>query len=161
MRHAKSEPFATEDRVRSLTPRGHRDAAEAGAWLHARGVAPDHALVSSAVRTRETWADLAAALDSRLEPRYEDALYAGGTDTAMECLRAVPEDRRAVLFIGHNPTAGTLVQLLNDGAGDAAALRAASAGFPTSAVAVLTVTGDWADLELGSARITAVHVGRG
>ena len=34
-------------------------------------------------------------------------------------------------------------------------------GFPTSAVAVFSYDGAWADLDEGSARLEAFHVGRG
>jgi phosphohistidine phosphatase len=53
-----------------------------------------------------------------------------------------------------------LVHLLDDGSADPEAFAEISAGFPTCAVAVLDVPGQWADLEIAGARIAAYHVGR-
>ena len=59
MRHAKAEQGGPSDFERQLTDRGMADAAAAGTWLAERGVVPDHALVSAAVRTQQTWEALA------------------------------------------------------------------------------------------------------
>jgi phosphohistidine phosphatase len=55
MRHSKAEQSGPSDFERELTDRGVLDATEAGQWLASRGIEPDQALVSSAVRTRQTW----------------------------------------------------------------------------------------------------------
>ena len=60
MRHAKSswaDP-GQRDFDRPLNARGVRSAPLLGAWLRERGHVPDAALVSTARRTRETWAGL-------------------------------------------------------------------------------------------------------
>ncbi len=59
MRHAKAEPYAETDADRELTRRGHDDAAEVGRFLADIGIRPDSALVSSALRTRQTWEHVA------------------------------------------------------------------------------------------------------
>jgi phosphohistidine phosphatase len=64
------------------------------------------------------------------------------------------------MIVGHNPTMAHLVHLLDDGTADAEAFAEISAGFPTSAIAVLDVGTSWADLEVAGARISAFHVGR-
>ena len=61
-RHAKSDwddPML-DDHDRPLNKRGQRSAAELGEWLHSRGYEPDEVLCSTALRTRETWAPVAA-----------------------------------------------------------------------------------------------------
>ena len=71
MRHAKAEQSGPTDYERELSDRGVVDATEAGQWLANRGVEPDQALVSAAVRTEQTWEavdegggwDLEATLD--------------------------------------------------------------------------------------------------
>jgi len=70
-------------------------------------------------------------------------------------------DAGTVLLIGHNPTMAYLVHLLDDGSADADLFARVSAGFPTSALAVLDVPCSWSDLDVGGARITGFHVGRG
>src|SRR4051812_25496488 len=55
MRHAKAVQSGPSDLERQLTDRGVVDATEAGQWLAGRGIEPHQALVSSAVRTQQTW----------------------------------------------------------------------------------------------------------
>ena len=64
-------------------------------------------------------------------------------------------------MIGHNPTMAYLAQLLDDGMGDPAAMADMTGGFPTCALTIFEYDGEWADLDLGSARVAAFHVGRG
>lgn len=161
MRHAKAEQDAPTDAERPLAPRGHDDAAAAGRWLAAQGVRPDAALVSAAVRTRETFEAVSAAAGWSLAPQLEQALYAADTDAAIDLVRLVDDDVRTLLVVGHNPTMGSLALLLDDGTGDADAADVAAQGFPTSALAVFSYEGSWADLASTTASLTASHVGRG
>ncbi|GAB2453201.1 histidine phosphatase family protein [Nocardioides hungaricus] len=161
MRHAKAEQGGPTDFDRPLAERGHRDAAEAGAWLAGEGVEPEHALVSAARRTRETWAALADGGGWDLEPDYDRGLYAAEPATAVDLISLVDEEVRTLVVIGHNPTMAYLAQLLGDGAGDPELEGKLLSGFPTSATAVFEYAGAWADLAEGSARLAAFHVGRG
>jgi phosphohistidine phosphatase len=160
MRHAKAEAVAVTDHARRLTERGRRDAAEAGRWALAQGLLPDHVLVSSAARADETWSAFREAAGLDVEADLDPGLYAAGPDTALAVLRSVRPDATTVMVVGHNPTMAQLVHLLDDGTADAAAFAELSTGLATSAVAVLEVSGAWADLDIGTARIAAVHVGR-
>lgn len=160
MRHAKAEPFAASDHARVLTDRGHGDAAEAGSWLRELGAVPDHAVVSTAARTRETWADLLGTSGAAAEVSFDDAVYHGGVDEALEALQAVPEHASTVIFVGHNPTAAYLSHHLDDGDGDEAAISGLLGGFPTSAVVVFDIEVDWAQLGAESGRVVAFHAPR-
>ena len=161
MRHAKAEQGGRTDFERVLTDRGHADAAEAGAWLAAQGFAPDHALVSAAARTRETWASLADGAGWSLEADYDRGLYSAEPATAMDLISMVDDAVGSLVVIGHNPTMAYLAQLLGDGEGDPAIEGELLAGFPTSATAVFAYDGAWADLSEGAARLVGYHVGRG
>lgn len=161
MRHAKAEQHGPTDFDRPLADRGHRDAAAAGVWLVGEGFEPDHALVSAALRTQETWAALAAAADWDLDAEIDRGLYAAGPDTALDLVREVEDDVRRLLVVGHNPTIAVLAQLLDDGDGDPDLAEEMMSGYPTGAVAVFEVDGSWADLEEGGARLVGFHVGRG
>lgn len=161
MRHAKAEGFAVDDHARALTGRGRRDAVEAGLWLASAEVVPDHVFVSSAVRTMNTWESLSHGLRASAEVAVDDALYSAGPESALEVLRTAPLDASCVLFVGHNPTAAYLANVLDDGRPDATAFRDMSQGYPTSALTVLDVPVAWADLTEGAAHISAFHVGRG
>ena len=161
MRHAKAEQVAASDVERPLAERGRAQAADAGRWLLDVGVRPDHVLLSSAVRTRETWEALAWAAGWSVEADLETALYAAGPEAALDVVRQVPAEARSLLVIGHNPTVGYLAQLLSDGTGDEAATSEMTGGYPTCALTVFEYDGEWADLDLGSARVAAFHGGRG
>jgi phosphohistidine phosphatase len=161
MRHAKAEAVAVSDHARRLVERGRRDAAEAGRWARAAGVLPDHAFVSTAARAHETWTAFSEAAELDVDPELDAGLYSAGPDSALEVLRTAPASASTVMVVGHNPTMAHLVHLLDDGSADPEAFTLISAGFPTSAVAVLEVPGEWADLEIAGARIAVVHLAGG
>ena len=94
------------------------------------------------------------------EPRIEDAAYTADTDTAVDLLRTAPADARMVIFVGHNPTAASLVHHLDDGDPDPDAFRAMARGFPPGALAVLEVAVPWSELGAATGHLAAFHVGR-
>jgi phosphohistidine phosphatase len=160
VRHARAESQGPTDLERTLTASGRDDASEAGRWLAAEGFGPDHALVSAAVRARETWEALSAGAGWTLEPELDQGLYAAEPDTVMDLIGLVDDAVRRLLVVGHNPTVGYLAQLLGDGSPDPEATAGLMSGFPTSAVAVFRWDGPWRELVLGSATLLATHVGR-
>ena len=157
MRHAKAEPFASTDHARVLTDRGHSDAAAAGEQLVRLGLVPEAAVVSPAARTRETWEDVARTTEADAEVSFDDAVYHGGVDEALEALHAVPEDATTVVFVGHNPTAAYLCHHLDDGEGDETAISGMLRGFPPSALVVFDVEVAWAELGAESGSVVAFH----
>ncbi|WP_134739160.1 histidine phosphatase family protein [Nocardioides sp. 503] len=161
MRHAKAEQVGDTDQQRALAARGHDDAAAAGAWLAARGVRPDVALVSAATRTQQTWAAVATGAAWDLEPSLDEGLYSAGPDTVLDLLRGLPDSASSVVVVGHNPTMAYVATTLDDGEGDPAAATDLAGGFPTCSLAVFSYSGPWSDLDLGSATLRAFHVGRG
>ena len=161
VRHSKAEQSGPSDFERQLSDRGMADAAEAGSWLADRGVEPDHALVSAAVRAQQTWEALADGAGWDLDAELEEALYDAGPESALDLLRGVAGHVRTLAVIGHNPTMASLAQLIDDGEGDEEAGTQLAGGFPTSALAVFSYDGDWADLDETSASLVAYHVGRG
>ena len=161
LRHAKAEAAGHSDHARVLTSRGRSAAAEAGRWLSGRIDPPDHALVSDAVRTLQTWEEVALAAGWSLDPDAGAALYAAGPESALDLIRAVPDEVRTLVVVGHNPTVAYLAELLDDGAGDDAAItQLVGAGYPPCALTVLSVSARWADLAESSATVVAFHVGQ-
>ncbi|QNN52866.1 SixA phosphatase family protein [Nocardioides mesophilus] len=161
MRHAKAEPFAADDQDRRLSERGVLDAAAAGRHLAATQLVPDHAVVSPAVRTRMTWDEVCRASGSSASVSFDDAIYHGDTEAALETLQSVPGQARTVILVGHNPTASYLCHLLDDGAGDVDATSGLMGGFPTSALAVFDVEVPWLELGAETGRLVGFHVGHG
>ncbi len=188
MRHAKAEPFASTDHERALTERGIRAARDAGRHLAQTGVLPDHVVVSSAVRAQATWTAAAEGLASwesvasSADPedaegpgspgspggpegsatvRIDEAVYSGSADVVLDALRALPADARVAAFIGHNPSAGEVVNQLDDGDGDPDAIHQMLHGFPAGALVVYEVEVPWSELGEQTGRVSDFYVGQG
>lgn len=161
MRHAKAGPYSTEDHERELTPRGVGDAGEAGAYLASASLVPDYALVSSAVRAVASWEAVAEASGAKAEVHLRDALYEADPMIVIEMLRELPEEVERAIFVGHNPNAQHLANLLNDGKGEPEALDQLREGLPTAALIVFDVPVPWAEIRRRSCRVVDFHVGRG
>ena len=154
VRHAKAEAYAASDHERALTERGLADAAGAGRWLADRGIVPQQAIVSDAVRTRQTWEAMAEAAGWPLTPWLDSTLYEADSETALDLIRVLEDDVTTVVVVGHNPTMAYLAQVLDVGGSP----QLATTGFPTAAVAVFEYDGPWADLAEGTARLVDVRV---
>ena len=161
MRHAQAESHGPSDHERELAGRGRRDARAGGEWLAARGITADAALVSGALRTRETWESVATGAGWDLDAAsYDEGLYAAGPESALDLVRETDESVRTLVVIGHNPTVGVLAQQLDSGQGDPEASVAMLGGYPTAATTIFEVAGRWADLDAEGARVVAFHVPR-
>jgi phosphohistidine phosphatase len=161
MRHSKAEQAGPTDFERPLAERGRRDSVAAGEWLAEREFEPEYALVSAALRTRETWDGVAEGAGWELDADFDRGLYAADNDAALDLIREIDDEVRRLIVIGHNPTMASLAQLLDDGDADSELADQLFTGYPTSAVAVFEYDGSWADLDEGTARLVAFHVGRG
>ncbi|WP_199421830.1 SixA phosphatase family protein [Actinotalea solisilvae] len=155
LRHAKAEPDAPTDALRPLALTGRRQAGQVGASLASSGLVPDLALVSSAVRTRQTW-DLVRSALGGPEPEAEvsDRLYEAGTSDVLDMVRAVDPRVATLLVVGHEPTMSSLAATLAGPGSDDAAVATVRTGLSTGAYAVLEVP-DWAGLEPRGATLTA------
>lgn len=157
LRHAKAEHARVADELRRLTSLGVRQAAGAGGTLRATGLLPERVLVSSALRTRETWSGVAEGLAGDPEPEVvvDDALYGAGALDVVELVRATDARVRTLLVVGHEPAMSGVAAVLA-GSGSSGHLAQVRTGLPTGAYAVLEVAGAWADLEPMGARLVDV-----
>jgi phosphohistidine phosphatase len=141
MRHAKAgELPGGPDFERALKPRGRSDSAAAGEWLRTRGFQPDAVICSAARRTRQTWQYVSGALGTRTDFSAEERLYEADADQVVEIISETPPDVATLLYIGHNPAA----------AGAVAILTGQEPPFPTAAIAVIGVPGNWGELGTGA-----------
>jgi phosphohistidine phosphatase len=117
---------------------------------------PDLILCSTAARTRQTLAPLVHRLLSPSPPiALEKGLYLAPAPALLARLRAVPDDVRTVLLIGHNEGIGELAEMLA-GSGDPVALERLHQKFPTGALATLQVgDGPWRALAPAAADVRA------
>lgn len=143
MRHAKAESRGIDgsDAGRVLSPRGRQEASAAGLQLAELGL--QHALVSSATRTRQTFECL--ALDMGAE--YQHALYNCGTETMLQRIRETDEAITGLLVVGHAPAIPSLAAAFT-WAADRRAADQLQCHFPTAAFEVFTFDAPWSSLDL-------------
>jgi phosphohistidine phosphatase len=152
VRHAKSAwPDDVPDPQRPLNPRGRRDAPAAGQWIRDRIGRLDAVICSPATRTRQTWALIARELEDAPDPDFDDRVYAASVDTLLGVVHEISDDATSVLLLGHNPGVADLVH----------ALTGERLEMKTSAIAVLGLTGSWADAAPGRATLSDHATPRG
>ncbi|TIW68267.1 MAG: histidine phosphatase family protein, partial [Mesorhizobium sp.] len=85
LRHAKSswDDAKLADFDRPLSSRGLKTAPLMGRELSRRGWLPDLALVSAALRTRDTWRLVAAELLRNVPAEFTDALYEAAAEDVL------------------------------------------------------------------------------
>jgi phosphohistidine phosphatase len=141
MRHAKTERTADTglDRDRALTPRGLADAALMGSVLAQKGLRPDLALVSPAVRTRQTWEAMQDALGD-VEVRIETRLYDAAPDVIRRFIQDAEDQTGCLLIMAHNPGVHLLaLDYLTESAASPSVLDRMAGGFATGAAAIFEV----------------------
>lgn len=156
LRHAKSswDDPRLADFDRPLSGRGLKAAPLVGRELARRGWLPDLALVSPALRTRDTWRLVAAELPIGVPVEFTEALYEA---TAADILAAVGKASAAtnsVLVLGHNPGLEEFARRLAGSQSDGSALSRLEEKFPTAALARFVLDTNWTDLAFGAARLT-------
>ena len=157
IRHAQAAD-APGDRDRPLTAQGMQNAAAIGSWLEGNGYVPDRAVVSPALRTRQTWEQVAEASPAGVTSDVDERIYDNTVDAVLDVIAETPEDVQTLVVVGHNPSVGELSFALDDGMGDPGAQRKLHAGFPAGGVAVFEVAGLFADIAPDAATLTAFEV---
>jgi phosphohistidine phosphatase len=152
LRHAKSswdDPTA-DDHDRPLAPRGGRAARQIAVYMVDMGLRPDIVLSSSARRARDTLEALRQPLGTHTNVHIEEGLYGADADELLGRLRSLTPRAGSVMLIGHNPGLHDLAADLA-GDGNQRALAQLQTKFPTAAMAVLQLTGEWSELDVGQA----------
>jgi len=158
LRHAKSDWPDVADQERPLAKRGRRDAPVAGRWLGRSGYVPDAVVCSTALRARETWElaaeGLAEAVPAAAAPvvRYEPRVYEATVLGLLMLVREFPDGWETALIVGHNPGLAEFT------VGLTAPPPEPPSAFPTAAVAVLGLPGDWASTAPGEASLLSFAV---
>jgi phosphohistidine phosphatase len=161
-RHAKSDRSdpAASDIDRPLNARGRRAASAMGRFLRRHRLVPDFILCSSARRARETWDNTGPQLKLHIPVEFSERLYLAAPRRIIDLIHHLPEDRNAVLLLGHNPGLHA-VSLELIGAGEEAERRRLQSKFPTAAVLVVDFEVQrWGDIVAGSGRLKQLIVPR-
>ena len=153
LRHGKSAyPPGVSDHDRPLAPRGRREAALAGKWIEQHVPQLDYILCSSAARTRQTLEATGLATPTVLVD-FTSSIYEAYPDELLDLVTAAPPADRTVLLVGHAPGVPGLAEMLAGPGSNTDALHAMETKFPTSALAVLVVEGEWTDAGEAGARL--------
>src|SRR5262245_57078415 len=154
-RHAKATPSGRgiNDRPRPLVERGRKDSAAIGAFMAGNGLIPDRVLVSSAVRTQETWKFSATEFRTLIDAKMAEQLYDATPETIITLIRETPASAHSLLVIAHNPGLHEVAQLLvSSGNADSRALLKKK--LPTAGLVVIDFAfDDWSQLRRESGRL--------
>jgi phosphohistidine phosphatase len=147
MRHGKSSwaDSSVPDVERPLAPRGEKAARRMAKRLAQALPPPQLVLCSTATRAVQTYQPIGKLLGKSVEVLMEDDLYGASGTALMTRLRALPDETKSVLLIGHNPGVQDLLIELASG-GDPARLEEVRASFPTCALATIRARGNWSEL---------------
>jgi phosphohistidine phosphatase len=158
LRHAKAVPSGKDDGDfgRPLNEKGEKDAQKMATLFRHQGLLPERALCSPALRTRQTFKALSESLPD-LKASFPKSLYLIEPERLLKLLQKTPSSPASILVVGHNPGIESLAASLIDPklGGDLAGLERMKTKFPTGALAVLHLTGDWKNLSLASCRLEA------
>jgi phosphohistidine phosphatase len=155
LRHAKAERLQPGggDHDRVLTERGRADARKLGLYLARHAFAPDQAVVSTAVRTRETWALLATAFAKAPPVSFEEHIYNATPQGILQVIKGTGPETGTLLVIGHNPSLQELAAMLI-ASGDIDARERLGEDFPTSALAAISFAAeDWSGVHSRGGRL--------
>ena len=152
LRHAKSDWSrpGLPDRERPLNARGREAAPMMAAHMSTNDLVPQRAIVSSAVRTRQTWKLITPTLSRKPETIFEQRIYEASPHTILSVIKETPDSIKSLMIVGHNPGLQALALALV-GSGDSELRDDLAAKFPTGALAVIDfVTGTWSALRAGA-----------
>ena len=141
LRHAKS--FRTpgvRDHERPLAARGKAAAEQMALHMRAEGLMPDAVIVSTALRTQETWAAVKPFLTGENEPQVvsDFRVYEAQIDTLLSLISEAAPHFKTLLVIGHNPGMSELAVLSAEPMrSDRTALATAILKFPAASLAVI------------------------
>jgi phosphohistidine phosphatase len=117
IRHAKAEDptLNPDDFNRRLTDRGKANAQSLGSWLSDKVHGNPLIISSPAKRTRSTAKRIAQALGiAPDEIVYKDTIYLSPLSNLNYLLQETPENRTAIIMVGHNPGMSELLDYLSD-----------------------------------------------
>ncbi|ETF04113.1 phosphoglycerate mutase [Advenella kashmirensis W13003] len=154
LRHAKSNAVAgLPDPDRPLTDRGFDQAALVGRYLLAQQLQPELVIVSSAVRTQQTWQQVSAAFSGTVQASTERRIYEASVGDIIEVLHGIDSKAQTVLMIGHNPGLALTTQYFC-GEDENDALARLQAGFPPASLTVTDFNVDaWSEIAEGAGRL--------
>ena len=154
MRHGKALwPEGVPDHERPLAPRGHEAVPAMAQKLSGLVDEIDLAIVSTAKRTRETFARISEVIPD-IPHRFMTDIYEAPPGAILEVVQGLPIFARNVLIVGHNPGLQTLaLYLASTEASEQDALRRLERKLPTAGLIHLELPVSWDEIDAGWARL--------
>ena len=157
LRHGSSEwaGGGLEDSDRPLTNIGGAECLQVAQWLNTHDMVPDHVLVSSALRTRQSWEFLRDNLQRAPSFDICEDLYLAAPGTLLARIGALPNTAETALVIAHNPGLEELARMIAGPSPDDEAIRDMMRGYPAAGLALFTVESDaWDQVTAVATRLT-------
>lgn len=124
-----------------------------GRYMAEHAMIPDHAIVSTATRTRATWRLVAEMFPHRPPVDFEDRIYEASPRDILAAIAQAPASAQSLMVVGHNPGFHETANLLVD-SGDRRMRKSLVDKFPTAALAVIDLDiDDWSAIRPGSGRL--------
>jgi phosphohistidine phosphatase len=161
LRHAKSDwPPGMVDHERPLAARGRRASPLLGRWLVNNGHVPDRVIVSTAERTRETWALASSGLIQLPAGEPEPRIYEAPAWQLLNVIRETGDHVETLLLVGHNSgiedLAGSLIA-----AGPEDQRRRMTRKYPTGGLAIIEFPVEtWREVAAGTGSLVSFVVPR-
>ena len=145
LRHAKSswKDASLSDFERPLKRRGREAAEQIGERLAQEKLKNPVLICSPAVRTRETAELVLKSAKLRVEERWDERIYEASLRDLLQVVTEIPDDKKVVILIGHNPGFEELL----------AFLTGESLRMPTAALAKIKFEVSWKDVEARSGKL--------
>ena len=162
LRHSKSSwgDAGAADFDRPLNDRGRAAAERVGRELAQRALRFDHVLASPAARVRETLDRLERGYGALPGVEFDESLYAASVTTLLDRIKALGDDVRAPLLVGHNPGVHALLRALTRDDDDGLRRRVADK-YPTGAFAMIELPAlRWDEVTPGSGRVRTLILPR-
>jgi phosphohistidine phosphatase len=162
LRHAKSDwsTAGQRDHDRPLAARGRGAAPQIGTYMARHKLVPERIICSTAIRTRETWDLVGAALPKAPPATFERKLYDADPDDIVDVIRSAGRDVRRLLVLGHNPGLHETANLLV-ASGDLDARERLREKLPTAGLVVIDFAfGSWDKVHADSGRLDRFVVPR-
>lgn len=154
-RHAKAErpEPGGRDLERTLSDRGREQAPIIGAFIGRHRLIPDHVVVSTSRRTRETWELAASALGATPTIAFDERIYEAAAEKILAVVKETPNTAASLLIVGHNPGLHELARLLI-ASGEPELREQLNEKLPTSGLVVIDFAVDaWDQIHRRSGRL--------
>jgi phosphohistidine phosphatase len=138
VRHAKAEAGAPDqsDFDRALTEKGRNDAFALGLFLKEQNLWPQKALVSTARRTRETFAQMKLSLGDKTSEEFCDKIYNAAFEDLCSQIFSTSDSIESLMIVGHNPGVHALAVYFSK-AGEE------PQNFPPASLCILNFNASW------------------